>query len=153
MAESPLDSNSRCHCNEGGQIIGSMEITRCRWSTAVSLVYGSWRISILTWFFTFLIAYKEVYGMLVQKKEVRYAARARVKMIIALDAGGSRAIEKVALANNWVILSFVDIILQASFARGYCSLGISKEVDCLHPYKELSGCGVRISNWFKHLPK
>lgn len=109
-------------------------------TTAVALVY-----SFLTGFYPhveFYIPdrYKEGYG--ISEKGVRYAAESDFKLIIALDCG-IKAIEKVKLAKELgVDFIICDHHNPGEFLPEAVAVLDAKRVDCMYPYKELSGCGV-----------
>lgn len=109
-------------------------------TTAVALVY-----SFLTGFYPhveFYIPdrYKEGYG--ISEKGVRYAAESDFKLIIALDCG-IKAIEKVKLAKDLgVDFIICDHHNPGEFLPEAVAVLDAKRVDCMYPYKELSGCGV-----------
>jgi single-stranded-DNA-specific exonuclease len=84
--------------------------------------------------------YKEGYG--ISEKGVRYAAEQNFKLVISLDCG-IKAIDKVALAKELG----VDFIICDHHTPGVIlpdavAILDPKRIDCLYPYKELSGCGV-----------
>lgn len=109
-------------------------------TTSVAMVYG-----FLSQFYPhveFYIPdrYKEGYG--ISEKGVRYAAENNFKLVISLDCG-IKAIDKVALAKALG----VDFVICDHHTPGIAlpeAIAIldPKRIDCLYPYKELSGCGV-----------
>ncbi len=109
-------------------------------TTSVAMVYG-----FLIQFYPhveFYIPdrYKEGYG--ISEKGVRYAAENNFKLVISLDCG-IKAIDKVALAKALG----VEFIICDHHTPGITlpeavAILDPKRIDCLYPYKELSGCGV-----------
>lgn len=84
--------------------------------------------------------YKEGYG--ISDKGVRYAAENGFTLVVALDCG-IKAVDKIDLANTLG----VDFIICDHHTPGdelpqAIAILDPKRMDCLYPYKELSGCGV-----------
>ena len=86
--------------------------------------------------------YSEGYG--VSFKGVDYAANNQFSLIIALDCG-IKAVDKVDYARE----KGIDFIICDHHDRRFYAKGNScfrpKQIDCLYPYKELSGCGVGLN--------
>lgn len=84
--------------------------------------------------------YKEGYG--ISEKGVRFAAEKGYSLVVSLDCG-IKAIDKVDLANSLGIDFIVcDHHTPGSELPQAVAILDPKRVDCLYPYKELSGCGV-----------
>ena len=84
--------------------------------------------------------YSEGYG--VSFKGVDYAANNQFSLIIALDCG-IKAVDKVDYARE----KGIDFIIcdhhrPGDFVPKATAVLDPKQIDCLYPYKELSGCGV-----------
>jgi len=84
--------------------------------------------------------YKEGYG--ISEKGVRFAAEKGYSLVVSLDCG-IKAIDKVDLANSLGIDFIIcDHHTPGSELPQAVAILDPKRVDCLYPYKELSGCGV-----------
>jgi single-stranded-DNA-specific exonuclease len=83
--------------------------------------------------------YKEGYGL--SKQGILYAEEHEVGLIISLDCG-IRSTELIALARS----KGIDFIVCDHHEPGSeipdCIVLDPKQIDCLYPYKGLSGCGV-----------
>lgn len=109
-------------------------------TTSVALVFGYLKEFYPHVNFYIPDRYKEGYG--ISEKGVRFAAENNFKLIISLDCG-IKALEKVALAKELG----VDFIICDHHTPGdslppAVAILDPKRIDCLYPYKELSGCGV-----------
>ncbi len=109
-------------------------------TTSVAMMYGYLRQFYPHVEFYIPDRYKEGYG--ISEKGVRYAAENNFKLIISLDCG-IKALAKVNLASELG----VDFIICDHHTPGdeipsAIAVLDPKRLDCLYPYKELSGCGV-----------
>lgn len=84
--------------------------------------------------------YTEGYGISI--KGIDYAAESNASLIIALDCG-INANQKIDYASKLNIDFIIcDHHLPGEIVPNACAILDPKQIDCLYPYKELSGCGV-----------
>ncbi len=125
------------HDNEKIMIYGDYDVDG---TTAVSLLYSflSKRYSNLCYYIP--DRYSEGYGISI--KGIDYAAANRVSLVIALDCG-IKAVEKIDYANKKNIDFIIcDHHLPGETIPHAIAVLDPKRIDCMYPFKELSGCGV-----------
>lgn len=109
-------------------------------TTSVTLVYGFLQQFYPQLDYYIPDRYKEGYG--ISFAGIDYAADNEISLIIALDCG-IKAIDKVAYAKE----KGIDFIICDHHTPGdkipdAAAVLDPKRIDCIYPYKELSGCGV-----------
>ncbi|WP_242926318.1 single-stranded-DNA-specific exonuclease RecJ [Pontibacter vulgaris] len=129
--------NEALHQSEKILVYGDYDVDG---TTSVALMYSFLRQYTHQIEFYIPDRYKEGYG--VSTQGIEYAAENGFKLIISLDCGIKSA-DKVAYATELGIDFIIcDHHLPDDDVPQAVAVLDPKRVDCLYPYKELSGCGV-----------